>query len=277
MPLSGSWPDIGRTAEKAKLELSCEGKNLDIQLSARLGPPEQQHFPDPPPIIPSVKKKSPSQLRRQERRRQEALSKSNKTTTKESQQDASETTTVFEEAGKSKENSENIKKKSSKKYVAEKVTISEEAGNSKACADEHATNHSEQEFEVLASSLAFKCDQCNFTSNSDKGLKVHKRMKHYFSQLDGHEEEADEPDTVHKHPYEEKETQTDIFLKLNKDGGVLYFFLDILYDNPPPTVYHPVLGKGEYASTDNYKDYNTNNNRKAHCYRFEDGTLIDVC
>jgi hypothetical protein len=49
-------------------------------------------------------------------------------------------------------------------------------------------------------------------------------MKQRISQVDGHEEDVDEPDTVNKHPYEEKETQTDIFLKLNKDGGVLNSF-----------------------------------------------------
>ena len=42
-----------------------------------------------------------------------------------------------------------------------------------------------------SSSLEFKCDQCNFTSHSDKGLKMHTRMKHRISQLDGHEEESE--------------------------------------------------------------------------------------
>ena len=48
-----------------------------------------------------------------------------------------------------------------------------------------------KESESSLSSLDFKCDQCNFTSNSDKGLKTHTRMKHRISQLDGHEEESD--------------------------------------------------------------------------------------
>ena len=65
-------------------------------------------------------------------------------------------------------------------------------------------------------------------------------MKHHISKLDGHEEEPDKPETVNKHTDEEKETQTNIFLKLDQDGGVLNSFLDILYYNPPPTVYHPV-------------------------------------
>ena len=125
--------------------------------------------------------------------------------------------------------------------------------------------------------LKFKCDHSNFTSYFDKGLKVHTRMKHSISQLDGHEEEADEPDTVNKHTDEEKETQTDIFMKLDQYGGVLNYFLYILYNNPPPTVYHPVLGIGEYHSTANYKECETDRNRKALCYRFGNGILIDVC
>ena len=90
-----------KNGDKAKLELlSCEGESLYMQLSARLGPPEQQHFPNPPPIIPSVKQKSPNQLRRQEQRQQEAVSKANLATTKESEQDASENITVVKEAEK---------------------------------------------------------------------------------------------------------------------------------------------------------------------------------
>ena len=185
-----------KNGDKAKLELSCEGESLHIQLSARLGPPEQQHFPDPPQIIPSVKKKSPSQLHRQERRRQEALSKANLTTTKESDQYAIEHITVVEETEKSKENSDINKNKSSKNDVSEKVTITEEASNPKACAVEPAINPSETEAEVPSSSIIFKCDQCSFTSNSDKGLKVHTRMKHRISQLDGHEEEV-ESETIY--------------------------------------------------------------------------------
>jgi hypothetical protein len=40
-------------------------------------------------------------------------------------------------------------------------------------------------------------------------------------------------------------------------GGVLDSFLDILYYNPPPTVYHPVLGIGEYYSSANYRECET--------------------
>jgi hypothetical protein len=73
-----------KKGDKAKLELTCEGGSLHMQLSAALGHPDHPHFPyppppPPPPLAPSPpilkKKKSPSQLRRQERRRQEALAR----------------------------------------------------------------------------------------------------------------------------------------------------------------------------------------------------------
>ena len=66
-----------KKGDKAKLELSCEGENLHIQLSAVLVHPDQPHFPYPPASTPPPQfiKKSPSKLRRQECRRQEALEK----------------------------------------------------------------------------------------------------------------------------------------------------------------------------------------------------------
>ena len=39
--------------------------------------------------------------------------------------------------------------------------------------------------DVAAANLTFKCDQCSYISNSNKGLKTHTRMKHRISQLDG--------------------------------------------------------------------------------------------
>ena len=75
-----------KQGDKAKLELSCEGGSLQMQLSAVLGHPDRPHFPHPPPPphhapsppLAPVKKKSPSQLRRQERRKCEANAKADK-------------------------------------------------------------------------------------------------------------------------------------------------------------------------------------------------------
>ena len=104
---------------------------------------------------------------------------------------------MVEETEKSKENSDIHKNKSCKNDVSDKVTITEEASNPKACAVKPTINPSKTEAEVPSSSIIFKCDQCCFTSNSDKGLKVHMRMKkHRIPQLDGHEEEV-ESDTIY--------------------------------------------------------------------------------
>ena len=51
-----------------------------------------------------------------------------------------------------------------------------------------------------SSSLIFKCDQCNFTSSSDKGLKMHSRMKHRISQLDAHKEDSESEEECYSLP-----------------------------------------------------------------------------
>ena len=69
-----------KMGDTAKLELSCEGGNLQMNFSAKLGHPDLQHFTQeklspstsPPP---SCKRKTPSQLRRQDRRRRAAIDK----------------------------------------------------------------------------------------------------------------------------------------------------------------------------------------------------------
>ena len=84
------------------------------------------------------------------------------------------------------------------------------------------------------------------TEDGSVGLRISRRPIN-IPQVDGaRDKDLEESPEETKHTDEEKETQTDIFLKLDQDGGVLDSFLDILYNNPPPTVYHPVLGIGEY-------------------------------
>ena len=85
----GSFWQLARhwkMGDTAKLELTCEGGNLQMNFSAKLGHPDLQHFqqekPPPsstsPPVTSpplSCKRKTPSQLRRQDRRRCAALDK----------------------------------------------------------------------------------------------------------------------------------------------------------------------------------------------------------
>ena len=65
----------------------------------------------------------------------------------------------------------------------------------------------------------------------------------------------------------ENETQMDVFVKVDKIGGLLEPYLPLLYNIPPATVDHPVWGIGKYHSTEDYKEYKTTTMRKAHCYR----------
>ena len=85
----GSFWQLARhwkMGDTAKLELTCEGGNLQMNFSAKLGHPDLQHFQQekspPSPTSPfvtspslSCKRKTPSQLRRQDRRRRAALDK----------------------------------------------------------------------------------------------------------------------------------------------------------------------------------------------------------
>ena len=147
---------------KTKLELSCEDGSLHLQLSAVLGHPDQPHFPHPPPPHPPhplppsppppSKKKSPSQLRRQERRKQEALAKADKAAPKTQILNESEKDLSVNELNDTEKD----------------ITIEAEAENS-----------------AEASSLSFKCDQCDYKNATEKGLSQHRRMKHRISQIDG--------------------------------------------------------------------------------------------
>ena len=135
-----------KKGDKAKLELSCEGENLHIQLSAVLGHPDQPHFPYPPSSYPpsQFKKKSPSQLRRQERRRQEALEKASAT------------------------------------KVAEK-DMSDKAVKSASVADQAKEKSFEEEDDIHPTSNnknMFKCNQCETGFISTGTLDSHMMKEH---------------------------------------------------------------------------------------------------
>ena len=144
-----------RQGESAKLELSCEDGNLQLQLSAKLGHPDSIHFPDPGPApSPHVKKKSPSQLRRQERRRKEAVTEADKALT-------------------------------TPKPTEIVITVSENITPIDTKEAHESSNVAET---PVLSTLPFKCDQCEFVGASEKGVKQHTRLKHRISQLDGQDD-----------------------------------------------------------------------------------------
>ena len=47
-------------------------------------------------------------------------------------------------------------------------------------------------------SLQLKCDQCNYTNATEKGLRQHWRMRHRISQVDGSDEVEEESEAPSK-------------------------------------------------------------------------------
>jgi hypothetical protein len=175
----GSFWQLARhwkNGDKAKLELSCEGGSLLMELSAVLGLPDQPHFPHPPPPPhhappPPTKKKSPSQLRRQERRLREAEARA---------------------AGEAVP-SVNIN------YEEHESELGNNVSNPKATeivVDAEKEKPAEKLPQISAdeSYLGFQCNQCEYSNPTEKGLGMHVRKKHRISQVDGVDDSSEEKD-----------------------------------------------------------------------------------
>ena len=67
-----------------------------------------------------------------------------------------------------------------------------------------------------------------------------------------------------------------IFLRVDEKNDANGPSLDLLFDEPPASVYHPTWGVGKYESTEAYTDLRTKKPGKTYSYRFEDGMLADV-
>ena len=154
---------------KAKLELSCEDGSLHMQLSAVLGHPDQPHFPHPPPPHHPppppqppllTKKKTPSQLRRQEQRQCEARKKADEAMSKTHTTDSEKNVSDSDIVSKSKEGEIILEGEVEMPDVKQVVSSAE-------------------------TSSQFKCEECNYTNITVKGLAHHTRMKHRISQVDG--------------------------------------------------------------------------------------------
>ena len=223
----GSFWQLARhwkNGDKAKLELSCEDGSLQMQLSAVLGLPDQPHFSHPPPYPhhappPQPKKKSPSQLCRQERRRHEAEAV----------------------AGDKADSNVNIIVEEHESEVSHDVSIPKETeivleADIEEPAVKLPPNAAGESYPM------FKCDQCNYINQTEKGLGMHVRKKHRISQVDGIDDSN-----------EENTKDTDIVtLELNDTGGIVG--PDLLPNTLPPSkVLHPKAGIGhlqqEYSRT----------------------------
>ena len=183
----GSFWQLARhwkNGDKAKLELSCEDGSLHMQLSAVLGLPDQPHFSHPPPPShhappppPPPKKKSPSQLRRQERRQREAEVK----------------------AANEAVSSLNINSEEHESELLNDVSNPKETENVLEAYIEEPAEKLPQNV-ADESKLGFKCNQCEYSNPTEKGLGMHIRKKHRISQVDGVDDSYEE----HTKDYEVK-------------------------------------------------------------------------
>ena len=175
----GSFWQLARhwkNGDKAKLELSCEDGSLHMQLSAVLGLPDQPHFSHPPPPShhappppPPPKKKSPSQLRRQERRQREAEIK----------------------AANEAVSSLNINSEEHESELLNDVSNPKETENVLEAYIEEPAEKLPQNV-ADESKLGFKCNQCEYSNATEKGLAMHIRKKHRISQVDGFDDSYEE-------------------------------------------------------------------------------------
>ena len=114
------------------------------------------------------------------------------------------------------------------------------------------------------------CDICGHETKTENGIKLHKQEKHQINQIYGNSSISEEQ--VFNTSYEEKTTQTDVFLKIDEEGELCGPLLSELYSEPPSIVYHPVWGIGKYYITSVSDDITL----KCYCYQFEDGSLSDT-
>jgi DNA-directed RNA polymerase subunit RPC12/RpoP len=122
--------------------------------------------------------------------------------------------------------------------------------------------------------LSYKCDQCENTFKSETDLKYHtetKNMKEDYletiEQFDGSSDmkSADQEETHGS-------------FKCNKCEKYLEDkqMLDLLYDTPPQSVYHPVAGVAKYYGKGTYTENPTDKTEETHVYQFKTGDLIGV-
>ena len=150
----------------------------------------------------------------------------------------------------------------------------------------------------------FQCEHCANSFKTENGLKIHNGKSHKAlkpnlspkkvldhlqdtsltlspvrdnirEEIETEEEKKalTVPEETNAH---EKESQTDLFLRVDEKNYPTGPSLDLIYDEPPASVYHPTWGEGKYESTETYTDWRTKKPGKTYTYRFEDGMLAEV-
>ena len=234
-----------KKTENAELRLSSENGHLLVKYSVDMG---VWVSPAPRPSSETAsrghqgprKGAGPSQQRRRERRAAErAASIVNENATTE-EVVANSAESVKESA---KEHSENHVIKSAevvdaagnekvKKVIAEENPVmkaAEQVALRKPASERSKAEQEKTEETVNAktNSARFECDECNYTNQSEKGLKQHKKMKHRIAQSDGADDNDLEPlanstfnaaDTLKLN--EDKTVQTETNIDLVLEGEV---------------------------------------------------------
>jgi hypothetical protein len=143
----------------------------------------------------------------------------------------------------------------------------------------------------------FQCEHCANSFKTENGLKIHIGKSHKALKLNlslekvrdhlqdtsltlspvrdnireeiGTEEEKKALTVPEESNAHKKESQTDLFLRVDEKNYPTGPSLDLIYDEPPASVYHPTWGVGKYESTETYTDWRTKKPGKTYTNVFQ--------
>ena len=145
---------------------------------------------------------------------------------------------------------------------AEKIHNAEKAPGVENISVNHVLEKSyAEEAETLeTNSCRFKCDECNYENNFEKGLKQHKRMKHKILQTDGiDDKELDEIEVSDI-------SHLVVLRNWRKESNKEVHLLSEILLEPPAKVFCREKGVGVYEFTCCQGSF---------CYKFADGDIME--
>ena len=158
--------------------------------------------------------------------------------------------------------------------VTAKHLDSSEASPTDMIVDDIAAKNLDSSEASTVDILSFLCEQCGYSSASDKGMKQHVMMKHRILQVDGVDDLDSETDIESKESQDNRNTAEDernyYKVELDSNGhhaGQGTPQLCEFLEEPPAQVIHPEYGKGVFKEID--KDWGT------FIYKFE-GVTAEV-
>ena len=158
--------------------------------------------------------------------------------------------------------------------VKAKNLDSSEASPTDMIVDDIAATNLDSSEASKADILGFLCEQCGYSSASDKGMKQHVRMEHRIAQVDGVDDIDSETDIKSKEipnnrntaENERKYYKVELDSKGHHAGQGTPQLCEFL-EEPPAQLIHPEYGKGVFKEID--KDWGT------FIYKFE-GVTAEV-